>query len=59
MNLEEELKVQIVSTFVCMRVLNSFLKLYFDAHYPLQALQEKIDINDYEYKKIPKPKESE
>ncbi|XP_055828485.1 cytochrome c oxidase assembly protein COX16, mitochondrial [Solanum dulcamara] len=25
----------------------------------LKALQEKIDINDYEYKKIPKPKESE
>ncbi|KAH0688181.1 hypothetical protein KY289_017530 [Solanum tuberosum] len=25
----------------------------------LKALQEKVDINDYEYKKIPKPKESE
>ncbi|KAM3381878.1 cytochrome c oxidase assembly protein COX16, mitochondrial [Capsicum galapagoense] len=25
----------------------------------LMALQEKFDINDYEYKKIPKPKESE
>ncbi|PHT53313.1 hypothetical protein CQW23_07775 [Capsicum baccatum] len=25
----------------------------------LMALQEKVDINDYEYKKIPKPKESE
>ncbi|CAN4087636.1 unnamed protein product [Withania somnifera] len=25
----------------------------------LQALQEKVDINDYEYKKIPKPKGSE
>lgn len=24
----------------------------------LKALQEKVDINDYEYKKIPKPKES-
>lgn len=57
MNLEEELKVQIVLPFVCMCV--DFLsKAYLDVYYPLQALQEKVDINDYEYKKIPKPKES-
>lgn len=43
--------------YACVEFLS---KAYVDVYLiPVQALQEKVDINDYEYKKIPKPKESE